>query len=95
MNLCPFVARPHPILNKMLALSSLALMAMLLSTPARAGYWVFTCPGSSGNYTITNANNAQQSVTNWTPQGLKTGSSTWANSAAVPTIPGALPSPSL
>ena len=69
MNLCPFVPRPHLILYKMLALSSLVLATMLLSAPAHAGYWVFTCPGSSGNYTITNANNGHQSVTNWTPPG--------------------------
>jgi len=68
MNLCPFVPRPHLILYKMLALFSLVLATMLLSTPAaRAGQWVFTCTGSGTN--TLNHNWGAPQVTNWTPPG--------------------------
>jgi len=45
--------RPHLISYKMLALSSLVLATLLLSSPAaRAGHWEFSCTGS-GNVTTT------------------------------------------
>jgi len=50
MHHCPLVRRARLISHKALALSGLALAAMLFSTPAaQAGHWQFACTGSGSS----------------------------------------------
>jgi len=66
--------RPHLILYKMLALSSLVLATTLLSTPtARAGTWQFTCTGSGTNTLTFGYPGTAPRITHWTPPGPQTG----------------------
>ena len=59
----------------MLALSSLALAAMLsLSPAARAGSWTFTCNGSGSNDDVSAAPGQPDHHTPWTSPGPQTGS---------------------